>query len=91
MFRPPILFSSKEAAEGFGREFAKHYIDQRTKFRPAGTENKQRGKPEEITQRMDELVREYFRIPATDARRKEIAQELSELCDMMAALEAQKH
>jgi hypothetical protein len=80
MFRPPCLFSSKEAAEGFGREFAKDYIDQRTKFRPAGTENKQRGKPEEITQRMDEL-----------ARRKEIAQELSELCDMMAALEAQKH
>jgi hypothetical protein len=45
----------------------------------------------EITGRMDELAREYARVPPGAVRREEIVKELVELCSLLAAVDAVKH
>jgi hypothetical protein len=45
----------------------------------------------EITGRMDELAREYARVPPGTVRREEIVKELVELCSLLAAVDGVKH
>jgi len=89
-FDPSISFASMKRAEEFGLEFAKDYIDRRTKTLPPTKATRLPGLPDEIARRTEELAREYGGVQQGDPRGEEIIRELSELCDIAAAHEAQK-